>query len=136
MARDTYNTKTREMINEEIKKYPDGFMVKDLWKNLELQGLKIGLTTIYRTLDKLETDGVVTKFYDQDNICHYKYVKDCTSETHFYLKCQKCQKIIHIDCACIDDLSMHVLKMHKFKMDTKNIILEGLCNNCRSFIKL
>ena len=136
MARDSYRTKTREIVNEEIKNYPNGFIVKELKSDLDKKGVNIGLTTIYRTLDLLEADMMVTKFYDENNIAHYKYVNDCQSETHFYLKCQKCDKIYHVDCSCMDDLGLHILKQHKFKIDTKNIILEGLCNNCRSFIKL
>lgn len=136
MARDSYNTKSKEIINEAIKNYPNGFTIKDLKEDLEKKKLNIGLTTIYRALDRLALDGVVTKFYDENNVGHYKYVNDCQSETHFYLKCQKCEKIYHVDCSCIDELSIHILKQHKFKIDTKNIILEGLCNNCRSFIKI
>lgn len=136
MARDVYNTKSKEIINEAIKNYPNGFTIKDLKEDLEKKELNIGLTTIYRALDRLSLDGVVTKFYDENNVTHYKYVNDCLSETHFYLKCQKCEKIYHVDCSCIDDLSIHILRQHKFKIDTKNIILEGLCDNCRSFIKI
>lgn len=136
MARDVYNTKSKEIINEAIKDYPNGFTIKDLKEDLEKKELNIGLTTIYRALDRLTLDGVVTKFYDENNVTHYKYVNDCLSETHFYLKCQKCEKIYHVDCSCIDDLSIHILRQHKFKIDTKNIILEGLCENCRSFIKI
>ena len=136
MARDAYNTKSKEIINEAIKNYPNGFTIKDLKEDLEKKELNIGLTTIYRALDRLTLDGVVTKFYDENNVTHYKYVNDCLSETHFYLKCQKCEKIYHVDCSCIDDLSIHILRQHKFKIDTKSIILEGLCENCRSFIKI
>ncbi len=136
MARDVYNTKSKEIINEAIKNYPNGFTIKDLKEDLEKKELNIGLTTIYRALDRLTLDGVVTKFYDENNVTHYKYVNDCLSETHFYLKCQKCEKIYHVDCSCIDDLSIHILRQHKFKIDTKSIILEGLCENCRSFIKI
>ena len=136
MARDVYNTKSKEIINEAIKDYPNGFTIKDLKEDLEKKELNIGLTTIYRALDRLTLDGVVTKFYDENNVTHYKYVNDCLSETHFYLKCQKCEKIYHVDCSCIDDLSIHILRQHKFKIDTKSIILEGLCENCRSFIKI
>jgi len=136
MARNVYNTKSKEIINEAIKDYPNGFTIKDLKEDLEKKELNIGLTTIYRALDRLTLDGVVTKFYDENNVTHYKYVNDCLSETHFYLKCQKCEKIYHVDCSCIDDLSIHILRQHKFKIDTKSIILEGLCDNCRSFIKI
>jgi Fur family ferric uptake transcriptional regulator len=135
MARDSYNTKNREIIKNEIINISNGFSIKELKELLDSKKYKIGLTTIYRTMDLLENDGIVKKYFDENNIAHYKYVNDCSSERHFYLKCSKCERIYHIDCSCIDDLSRHILAMHKFSIDTRNIILSGICNNCRSFIK-
>lgn len=136
MARDSYNTKTREVIKNEIINISNGFTIKDLKEILDNKKYKIGLTTIYRTIDLLENDGTVKKYYDENNIAHFKYVNDCNSERHFYLKCSKCERIYHIDCSCIDDLSNHILSMHKFRIDTRNIILTGICNDCKNFIKL
>lgn len=135
MARENYNTRTREIIKEEIKSFSNGFVIKELKEALDSKNIKIGLTTIYRTMDILEYEGIVKRFFDEKNISHYKYVNDCTSERHFYLKCSKCENIYHIDCSCIDDLSMHIMKNHKFMIDTRNIILTGICDKCRSFIK-
>ena len=136
MSRESYNTKTKEIINEAIKNYQNGFTIKELKDSLDNNNQKIGLTTIYRLLDKLEDEGIVKKYFDENNITHYKYVNDCTSERHFYLKCVKCDKIIHVDCDCINDLSNHIYKQHKFSIDTRNIILSGICNDCKSFIKI
>ncbi|MBQ9900290.1 MAG: transcriptional repressor [Acholeplasmatales bacterium] len=135
MSRDSYNTKSREVIKEEIKKITDGFTIKELKNVLDSKNIKIGLTTIYRTMDILEYEGIVKKFFDENNIAHYKYVNDCSSERHFYLKCSKCEKIYHVDCSCIDELSIHIMQRHKFMIDTRNIILSGICDNCRTFIK-
>lgn len=136
MARESYNTRTKEIVNEEIKYFNNGFTIKELKESLDKKNIKIGLTTIYRTLDKLEEDGIVKKYFDENNITHFKYVNDCSSERHFYLKCIKCDKMYHIDCSCIDELSIHVLRQHKFSIDTRNIILSGICNDCKNFIKL
>ena len=135
MSRESYNTKTRDAIKEEIKYISDGFTIKELKEILDSKDIKIGLTTIYRTMDILEYEGIVKKYFDEKNIAHYKYVNDCSSERHFYLKCSKCEKIYHVDCSCIDELSIHIMQRHKFMIDTRNIILSGICDNCRTFIK-
>ena len=136
MARDTYNTKTKEIVDNEIKLFKNGFTIKALKESLDNKKIKIGLTTIYRSLERLENEGIVKKYFDENNVAHFKYVNDCNSQRHFYLKCEKCGVIYHIDCSCIDDLSLHIFKQHKFSIDTRNIILTGLCNNCKSFIKI
>ena len=129
-----YNTRTKDIINSEIKNFPNGFTIKELKEYFDNKNYKIGLTTIYRLINELEENNVVKKYYDENNVAHYKFTKDCVSEHHFYLKCVKCNTITHIDCGCINEFQNHILKKHKFLLDSKNIILEGLCNKCRSFV--
>ncbi len=134
--RGNYKTKSKDIIDNEIKNFSNGFTIKELKESFDSKNIQIGLTTIYRHLDELEDEEVVKKYYDDKNIAHYKFVLDCTSDNHFYLKCIKCDKIIHVDCECINEFYAHVLKQHKFELDCKNIILPGICNDCKSFIKL
>ena len=134
MARDKYNTKTKCIIKEEIINYPNGTTIKKLKEDLDKKNLNVGLTTIYRSLEDLCDLGIVKKYYNEKNIDLYKYVNDCISDNHFYLKCEKCGKITHVDCSCIEDLYLHILKQHHFSIDTKSVILNGLCNDCKSFI--
>lgn len=134
MAKDKYNTKTKQIIKDEIINYSNGTTIKDLKSDLDKKNLNVGLTTIYRALEELCDLGIVKKYYNEKNIALYKYVNDCISENHFYLKCDKCKKIIHVDCSCIEELYLHILKQHKFSIDFRNIILNGLCDNCKSFI--
>ena len=133
MRNRTYNTTQKESIKETIKEFSDGFTIKELKELLDNKNIKIGLTTVYRLIGELENKGIVKKYFDENNIAHYKYVKDCVSENHFYLKCVKCNKITHVDCNCINDFQSHIYKQHKFLLDAKNIILEGLCSSCNKF---
>ena len=134
--RTEYKTKSKEIISNEIKEFKNGFTIKELNTNLDNKDIKVGLTTIYRALEELESKGVVKKYFDENNIAHFKYLLDCESQSHFYLKCNKCNKIIHIDCECINDFYIHILKKHKFSIESTNLIIPGLCNDCKSFIKI
>lgn len=134
--RNNYNTKSKNLIDEEIINFPNGFTIKELFNRLKEKGNNIGLTTIYRRIIKLEEDGIIKKYFDENNVSKYKYVNDCLSQRHFYLKCIKCEKMIHIDCECIDEFYNHVLKSHKFYLNIKNNIFLGLCNSCKNFIVL
>ena len=51
-------------------------------------------------------------------------------ENHFYLKCNNCGNMIHIDCDCIGDLTDHIYKEHKFIPTKEHIIISGLCEKC------
>ena len=120
--RDNYNTKQKEIILELIKDKNKEFTVKDIY--LELDG-KIGLTTIYRLVDKLVQEGIVNK---RDN--YYQYLEHCDCDNHFYLKCNNCGRLIHVDCDCINELVDHIFEEHEFKPDKEKIIINGLCKEC------
>ena len=122
----TYNTKQKNDLLEIIKKEKHSFTVKDIYSKVN----GVGLTTIYRLVDKLVDEGVLTKNISKDNITYYQYLEECNHDNHFYLKCDNCGEMIHIDCDCIGELSEHISKEHKFKLSESHIIINGLCQKC------
>ena len=133
MSRNTiYNTKQKDKILDVIKKCDYEFTIKDIYNTLDK---KIGLTTIYRYIDRLVEDGFVNKNIGKDNITYYRYLESCTKENHFYLKCDLCGTMEHVDCDCIKELSEHIINNHKFIPSKKNIIINGICNKCEGSVK-
>ena len=126
-SRESYNTKQKDIIIVDIKKHKDEFTIKDIYN--ELDG-KIGLTTIYRLIDKLVESGTINKSIGKDNVTYYQYLEECDKENHFFLKCESCGTMEHIDCDCIEELSNHISKEHNFSL-TDHIIISGKCNNCK-----
>lgn len=123
----SYNTKQKEIILEVIEKEKHEFTIKDIYSKLNN---KIGLTTIYRLVDKLVEDKVLNKSISKDNITYYNYLEKCEHQNHFYLKCDNCGDLIHIDCYCIEELKNHINKEHSFKLSSDHIIINGLCKKC------
>ena len=125
---ESYKTKQKDLITKTIKSQNKEFTINDIYASLKGS---VGLTTIYRMVDKLVLDGVLNKYITKDNITYYQYLEKCSKENHFYLKCEKCGNIIHIDCKCIGELFNHILNNHHFKVNKENIIIKGICNNCQ-----
>ncbi|MBQ8892636.1 MAG: transcriptional repressor [Bacilli bacterium] len=124
----SYNTKQKDVILEIIKSKKKEFRVLDIYNDLEG---KVGLTTIYRLINKLVSDGIINKVIGNDNITYYEYLKSCNKNNHFFLKCNHCLKLIHIDCDCIRNIENHILEEHKFDINNQNLVINGLCNRCR-----
>lgn len=122
-----YSTKQKDVILKSIKNCTHDFTIKDIYNSL--MG-SVGLTTIYRLVDKLVRDGKLNKYITKDNITYYEYLGECECENHFYLKCDKCGTLIHTDCYCIEEMSNHILKEHKFSLSRGNIVINGICNKC------
>jgi len=127
MKRETYNTKQKDIILEKVRKLNKEFTVKGLYDSLNH---KVGLTTIYRLIDKLVEEGIIKKTITNDNKTFYRYLEECNHENHFYLNCDKCGNLVHVDCDCINELSNHIFKEHNFKPSKDHIIINGICNNC------
>jgi len=125
---ETYNTKQKDIILEKIKKHSHEFTIKDIYEEVKDS---VGLTTVYRLVDKLVEEGTINKYIDKDNITYYEYLEECDCHNHFYLKCENCGEMIHVDCDCIEELSNHIVKEHDFKLSREHIIIKGLCKKCR-----
>ena len=129
----SYNTKQKDLIFNIIKNQKQEFTVKDIYNELNKD---VGLTTIYRLIDKLEKNNIISKSIGKDNITFYKYLEKCNHDIHFYLKCEECGYLEHIDCDCIVDLFSHIYKEHKFKPDKEKIIINGICKKCSKEVKI
>ena len=127
MRNASYNTKQKELILKTIKRHKQEFRVKEIYEELKNE---TGLTTIYRLIDKLVSDGVVSKNITNDET-YYQYLEKCKEDNHFYLKCEHCKKIVHVDCDCIKDLASHIEGNHKFKMNFEHLVINGLCDKCK-----
>ena len=125
--RSNYNTKQKDEILSIIKNKNKEFTVKELYEDLD--GL-VGLTTIYRLVDSLVKNKNINKYIGNDNITYYEYLEECNQDNHFYLKCDKCGTLVHIDCDCIKDITDHILSNHNFKPNKEHIIFSGLCASC------
>ena len=127
MPRNEYYTKQKDIINDLIKNKKTEFTIKEIYNDLNK---KIGLTTIYRLVDKLIEEKKLNKTISKDNTTYYQYLEECNEENHFYLKCENCGNLEHVDCDCIEDLTNHILKKHKFKLNKDHIIINGICKKC------
>ena len=125
--RNNYKTKQKDKIMDIVNKSNKIFKIKDIYESVNEE---IGLTTIYRLVDKLVDENKLVKFISKDNITYYQYLESCNNDNHFYLRCDKCGRIIHVDCDCINELSNHIFNSHEFTPNKEKIIINGICKNC------
>lgn len=133
MKQINYKTKQKTAIMRSVKEMGDRhFTVDALCDNLSKNGETAGRTTVYRFLEKLSLDGVVRKYKmpSGESAC-YQYVgEENHCREHFHLKCEKCGKLIHIDCGELNLLATHIKKHHNFSLDTLKTVIYGTCEEC------
>ena len=126
MTRGKYSTKQKDIIFDIISHMNHSFSVKYIFD--QLSG-STSITTIYRLIDQLECDGVVEKIIESNGNVHYQYIEKCDCD-HFYLKCEKCGALTHVECDFINELSDHVMEDHSFHLNKEHIIMNGICKDC------
>ena len=125
-----YNTRQKKQLEEIIEVLGSShFTAEDVFEAIKKQGKNVGLTTIYRHLDKMVNEGILRKYLSGagESAC-YQAVGDCTE--HFHLKCTKCGKLVHLTCKSLDIISDHVLKEHGFSIVSSKTVFFGVCKEC------
>ena len=128
-----YNTQTRARILDYLKSQRDRTVgVNDIRCAMAGEGTEVNITTIYRYLDKLTSDGTVMKYVAENGTrAVYQYVGERQHcEDHLHLQCTRCGAIIHLDCHFMDEIANHVLMEHGFSIQCRNSIIYGLCEKC------
>lgn len=128
MDRNNYNTKQRDEILEFFSKHRGRcFSAKDIIKSGEI---KSGEATVYRTLSKLAESGVLKRFTDGSAGACYQLAEGADCDKHFHLRCEKCGKLIHIDCEFMAEIKGHIEENHDFYVDLGKTVFYGLCGDC------
>lgn len=128
-----YNTRQRAIILDFLRENSAHVSARDIIEHLAQQGLKVSVATVYRTLDKLCSLGLVRKFViDERSGACYQYVSGMECEEHFHLKCIKCGKLIHMDCNFLAEMEEHILRDHGFVVSSGKTVIYGTCAECET----
>ena len=128
----TYNTKQKSATEDYLRANSNRhFTVDSLLLDLQGMGEHIGRTTVYRTLERLVSEGKVSKYAQcpGESAC-YQYVGGDTCHEHFHLKCEDCGRLIHLECGQIDELGAHIEQDHGFKLNKFKTVFYGVCGEC------
>lgn len=134
MAGNGYATVSRKKILDFLKQSSERTVTAaEISAYLKEQDSEVNITTIYRYLDKLEREGTVMKYLaEKGSQAGYQYVElGHRCEEHLHLKCMECGRIIHLECAFMEEIAEHIRRDHGFLLQCKNSILYGTCGECR-----
>lgn len=134
-ARGKYRSKYYEQILEYLKSSPGHhFNVSEIHKDLAERGSPIGVTTIYRQLDRMVEAGIVNKYViDSSSPSCYEYAgreKSEEKDAFYHCRCEICGSLIHLRCEELEGLQNHILEEHHFRIDPLRTVFYGICDDC------
>lgn len=124
-----YKTKNKTLLISFLEKHSDEhFTIDQIREHLP----EIPQASMYRLMDSLVESGKVRKFVaGQNDPCCFQYVDDEHCHHHFHLICERCGKLIHLECDEVDHLLHHIDEEHGFSVDISKVNFYGLCEDCK-----
>ncbi len=89
---------------------------------------RLGLVTVYRTLEILDQLGVARRIHTQGRCHGYARAED---EQH-YLVCRRCECVTEFPCDGLDHLIAAVQRKTGYQIDAHLLELIGLCPACQN----
>lgn len=129
-----YKTKQQSAIMECIRFKANGYVtVNDISDYLKKQNCPVGLTTIYRHLEKMEAEGIVTRLSVEGQAgARYKYLNpEEKDEEGFYIKCEECGEVTRMECHHLEEIYRHISSDHHFSINPKKTVFYGTCYACQ-----
>ena len=77
--------------------------------------------------------GLAAKYVvDGSSSACFEYIGDHGEEHEncYHCKCEKCGKLIHLQCNEVESLKQHMQQHHDFRMDSHRTVFYGICGEC------
>jgi len=105
------NTKQKELILNFLKQNKNKHLtINEISREL---GEETGVTTIYRYINKLIAEGLVSKISMQNKqgFCYQYAEKDEDCTEHYHLICEECGDLLHFESEKLKEVSQEAIKL-------------------------
>jgi len=119
-------TKARKVILEEIKKVKTHPTAYELFNIVKKKLPRVSLGTIYRNLDVMSENGLITKIKTNDSQTHF----DGRTEDHYHIQCIECGRIDDVELDILKGIDTIVEERIHYKVLYHTINFYGLCPEC------
>lgn len=122
-------TSQRKMILETLESLEGHPTAEELYSIASRRDPNLNLSTVYRTLNWLEAEGLVSaRRFDEDRGAG-RFDAALPSEHHHFI-CTGCKKVIEFDNPRIEQLKKQFGEHSGCRVESASVVLSGLCPEC------
>jgi Fur family ferric uptake transcriptional regulator len=121
-------TPQRELIIQTIAHAGNHMTAEDIFAEVQTHTQALNLATIYRTLELLIDEGLVTGINLGEGRIVYATINH---GPHIHLVCRGCGHVIDANPQLLASVKDQLQNEHSFQPDLDHISIFGLCANCR-----
>lgn len=120
-------TPQRQLILEAIESSDGHVSAESVHARVAAQFPQVNISTVYRTLELLQTLGLVTHTHFDDGIALYHLAED---SNHQHMVCRSCGAEREIDVQELAPLDKHLRETYGFQADLAHFAIIGTCGTC------
>jgi Fur family ferric uptake transcriptional regulator len=122
------STKQRAAISQVLRDSERFVTAQELHGRLRRRGVKVGLTTVYRTLQMLSETGEVDVLHAGGSEAVYR---SCEVDAHHHhLVCRDCRRTVEISSDELERWAHTIADRHGFVSPSHTVEIFGLCADC------
>ena len=126
-------TAQRRLIFETLEQLDCHPTAEELFDKVSCFDPNLNLSTVYRTLRWMETEGlVITRRFTEDR--RQDRFDPALPKEHHHFLCSKCKRVIEFDDAKIDEIKKQFEDETGCGIESSSMFLYGLCKKCRNEI--
>ena len=118
----------RMAIYKILLQYQGHPCAEDIYKEVQKDHPNISLATVYKTLEMLADNDLISKVTPLHDIVRYDFNKDF----HHHLVCIKCKKILDIENSSLNNLPIPKDIEKGFKIINYQVQFDGICKQCQN----
>jgi len=132
MPRERYNTKQKQIILDYLSANSGKHIkVAQIFDDLNSDGINIGISTVYRCLDKLVLSGEVKRYIlnGNDGACYQYGFEQDDVHSEYHLRCSECGELFHFKSDRLNQVSED-LNSEDISINLNNTVFSGVCKSC------
>lgn len=123
------STRQRSAVADVLREQSGFHSAQEYFELLRNRGQRIGLTTVYRTLQALVASGDVDILVGADGEARYRGCGQALGH-HHHLVCRQCGRTVEIAATEVEQWASSVAVAHGFTSVDHTVELVGTCRNC------
>ena len=120
-------TRQRAAVDEILSHLEEFRTAQQIHDVLRHQGDRVGLTTVYRTLQAMVDTGELDALRNDDGETAYRR---CSSGHHHHLVCRSCGRTVEVSGPAVERWASAVADEHGFREVSHDLEIFGTCRSC------
>jgi Fur family transcriptional regulator, ferric uptake regulator len=120
-------TRQRAAVEEILSDRHDFRTAQQIHDDLRHQGERIGLATVYRTLQLMTEVGELDAIRTNEGETAYRR---CSTGHHHHLVCRDCGRTVEVSGPAVERWANAVAARHGFREISHDLEIFGTCNTC------